>query len=650
MNQNEQILEFNKIRDMLCEMAVSKEAKEKLMQLAPFNDERKCKEQLEETTRARHIYDTYGLPPVCMMKDLENIMELCRAGGMLLPEQLNEVAGFITGCRRMKQYLKRAKELEPGLASYGEGVYDLTELYEKITRAIRYDEVYENASSYLRTVCRNIELTQSRIQEKLNQMLGRNRQWFSGDTPVRRNHIYVLPVKKEYKNQVSGSVVDISGSKGTYFIEPASTARLREELSGLMIEKEDEIRRILYELTGAGEAKGNELRFNMEMMQKLDMIFAKAKLSAQMRGIPPVITTERGIRICGGRHPLIPEDKCVPVDFILGDAFHGVVITGPNTGGKTVALKTVGLLCMMAQCGLHVPAGEGTCLCMNSQYLCDIGDRQSISENLSTFSAHMNNVIQILDQVNEESLVLLDELGSGTDPTEGMGIAVAVLDELKKRGCLFLVTTHYPEVKTYAEKTGGIQNARMAFDRDTLSPLYRMEQGVAGESCALYIAGRLGMSPKLLKKAEQAAYGKELKQDKDTHIPLETWDQADKKQPVEKAGSKGPRIQPIQDKPVPENLPQNIFQMGDSVCIYPRKDTGIVYRPADEMGEVIVQVKGRKQKVLYKRLKLLVPASELYPEDYDFSIIFDTVANRKARHKMGKSHQPGLEIQYEDEL
>lgn len=643
MNQNEQILEFHKIREMLCDMAVSEEAKEKLKQLSPFHKERKCIEQLEETTQARRIYDTYGLPPVCTMKNLENIMELCRAGAMLLPEQLSEVAGFITGCRRMKQYLKKGRDLEPGMASYGEGIYDLTDLCEEIHRAVRYDEVNENASPDLRAVSRNIEQVQSRIQEKLGQMLKRNRQWFSGDTLVQRNQIYVLPVKKEYKNQVSGSVVEVSGSKGTCFIEPSSTARLREELSCLRIEKEDEIRRILYELTGYVEAKGKELRFNMEMMQKLDIIFAKAKLSAQMDAIPPVLTTERRIRIFSGRHPLIPKDQCVPLDFKLGDEYDGVVITGPNTGGKTVALKTVGLLCMMAQCGLHVPAGDGTCLCMNSQYLCDIGDGQSISENLSTFSAHMTKVIDILNRVNEESLVLLDELGSGTDPAEGMGIAVAVLEELKKRGCLFLVTTHYPEVKIYAEKTGGIQNARMAFDRDTLSPLYRMEQGVAGESCALYIAGRLGMPPGLLKKAEQAAYGLESEQ-----VPVKIWEQKKPEPPGEIVRFKGPKIQPIQEKPPPKNLPQNTFHMGDSVCIYPQKDTGIVYKPADEMGEVIVQVKGQKRKVPYKRLKLLVPASELYPDDYDFSIIFDTVANRKARHKMGKGHQPGLEIQYDE--
>ena len=360
MNQNEQILEFHKIREMLCDMAVSEEAKEKLKQLSPFHKERKCIEQLEETTQARRIYDTYGLPPVCTMKNLENIMELCRAGAMLLPEQLSEVAGFITGCRRMKQYLKKGRDLEPGMASYGEGIYDLTDLCEEIHRAVRYDEVNENASPDLRAVSRNIEQVQSRIQEKLGQMLKRNRQWFSGDTPVQRNQIYVLPVKKEYKNQVSGSVIEVSGSKGTCFIEPSSTARLREELSCLRIEKEDEIRRILYELTGYVEAKGKELRFNMEMMQKLDIIFAKAKLSAQMDAIPPVLTTERRIRIFSGRHPLIPKDQCVPLDFKLGDEYDGVVITGPNTGGKTVALKTVGLLCMMAQCGLHVPAGDGT--------------------------------------------------------------------------------------------------------------------------------------------------------------------------------------------------------------------------------------------------------------------------------------------------
>jgi dsDNA-specific endonuclease/ATPase MutS2 len=303
---------------------------------------------------------------------------------------------------------------------------------------------------------------------------------------------------------------------------------------------------------------------------------------------------------------------------------RGIVITGPNTGGKTVSIKTVMLNSYMAQCGLHVPCREAD-ICMNSDYLSDIGDGQNLSENLSTFSAHIKNVLEILQKVNKESLVIMDELGSGTDPAEGMGIATAILEELRKSGANFLVTTHYPEIKEYATKQEGIINARMTFDRETLMPTYKMVIGEAGESCAFYIADRLGMPERMLKVAVEAAYGKEA---------LKTYSFRSNQDVAKSENRK------IKKDKKPVNAPKLTaqFKIGDSVMVYPDKKIGIVCEPENDKGVLRVQIAGRKIWINHKRLKLHVKAEELYPEDFDFSIIFDSVENRKIRHDMDRKY------------
>jgi dsDNA-specific endonuclease/ATPase MutS2 len=382
-------------------------------------------------------------------------------------------------------------------------------------------------------------------------------------------------------------------------------------------------------------------------METLDFIFAKAKLSLDMKAIPATINANRHIHIENGRHPLLKTTECVPLNFTIGDDVTGIVITGPNTGGKTVALKTVGLLDLMAQSGLHVPC-ENANLCLNNAVLCDIGDGQSITENLSTFSSHITNIINILNDTNGDSLILLDELGSGTDPAEGMGIAIAILEELMQKGCLFVATTHYPEVKEYANKTEGLLNAKMAFDRESLKPLYRLEIGEAGESCALYIAKRLGLPKKMLERAYQEAYCR------DTSITHQKLESGFLDNPVENTDARinTPLSLSRIEKAIPPktvNTRSQRFHIGDSVVVYPQKKIGIVYKMADEKGDVGVQIQKKKELINHKRLQLKVAASEMYPEDYDFSIVFDSVANRKARHKMDKGYQPDLAIVYEKE-
>ena len=337
------------------------------------------------------------------------------------------------------------------------------------------------------------------------------------------------------------------------------------------------------------------------------------------------INTDRHIMIKNGRHPLMDREICVPLQFELGNGVNGIIITGPNTGGKTVAIKTVALNCFMAQCGLHVACEEAK-LCMNSNFLCDIGDGQNISENLSTFSAHIVNVLDILKQVNKNSFVIMDELGSGTDPTEGMGIAIAILEELKKSGALFLVTTHYPEVKVFAQKESNIVNARMTFDKNSLKPLYHLIIGEVGESCAFYIAQKLGMPDSMIKCAAKAAYG---------DVIPEQWKECYGNKDIIKQSS--PHIKRKKQQKNGQSEARK-FQLGDSVMVYPDKKIGIVCQTADEKGTLRVQLPNKKIWINHKRVKLHVAVTELYPEDYDFSIIFDSVQNRKIRHKMQKRH------------
>ncbi len=634
-------LEFNKILEQLSQLAVSEKAKEKLLELKPFLSERECKAKMLETTESLKIIDMIGTPPLASMEELRKILELAEKGAMLIPEQLTSVASFISSCKRMKNYLKKAETLDVEVAFYGGTLHELAMLYEEIDRSIRNGMVDSEASASLRGIRRKVENANSAIKAKLESILRSKKEWFADGYIATRGGRFVLPVKKEYKNQVSGSVIDTSSTGNTCFIEPTAVRKLQEELALLQIDEENEIRKILYTLTSLTEEYMNELKINMECMETLDFIFAKAKLSIEMKAISVPILTDRKIKIIAGRHPLLKQDNCVPLDFEIGGNINGVIITGPNTGGKTVALKTVGLLSLMAQSGLHVPVSEGSVFSMHANVLSDIGDGQSITENLSTFSSHITNIIDILENVSEESLVLLDELGSGTDPAEGMGLAVAILEELNKRGCLFIATTHYPEVKDFAKNTDKLINARMEFDRESLQPLYKLQIGEAGESCALYIARRLGFPEHLLKRAHTEAY--ENKNVMINNVPVMEFTETVATIPT----ATSIKIQ----KEIPKStapLRSEKFNIGDSVTVYPQKSIGIIYKLANEKGELGVQIKGKKQLINHKRIKLLTPASELYPENYDFSIIFDSVENRKARHDMDRKHDPNLMIKHEE--
>jgi DNA mismatch repair protein MutS2 len=635
---NYKTLEFDKILEQLADNAMSDIVKARCLALIPSLNETEVRRRIDETTQAKQIIEQTGTPPLPSMTVLQKIIGLIAVDVMLMPNQIAHVSSFLVSCRRMKIYLKKAEATGVAIAWYGESIDELSELENEIDRCIRNGVVDDRASSRLADIRRLTTITIDQIKAKLDALLRKNKDWFSENFVSIRNGCYTLPVKREHKNNVIGSVIDLSQTGGTCFIEPTSVGRLQSELSALKIEEDSEVRCILYSLTTFISENLPAIQRNIEAMETLDFIFAKGKLSLAMKASPIIINAKREIRIVDARHPLINPDTVVPLNFEVGNQTNGVIITGPNTGGKTVALKCVGLLSLMVQSGLHVPAAENSIFCLHNLVLCDIGDGQSITENLSTFSSHLKNIIGILRQANHESLVLLDELGSGTDPLEGMGLAIAILDELSAKKCLFVVTTHYPEVKEYAANKPGLVNARMAFDKESLLPLYRLEIGEAGESCAFYIAERLGLQQHLLVRAHEAAYGNSMKQ---PGALLPPYNALPEKSDIVSACACASQI--VKEKELPRRIQSRgeKFAIGDSVVVYPQREIGIVYARSNDKGEIGVQVKGEKKLVNHKRIQLKVPADKLYPENYDFSIIFDSVANRKARHLMGKRHVKG---------
>lgn len=657
VNSTERILEFDKIKELWCGLALTDYAKREIAETEPLLDEGKLLAKQRETTEARTMLEQVGTPPLTALEGVRELMTAAERGDCLTAAQLEQAESALTAVKRLKDYLNRCKQLELSLPWYEENLDELPELREEIHVQIRGGRVDDYASKLLHSLRGDIRRAEEKMKEKADSVIRSNKECMSDSFSVLRSGHLCVPVKKEYKFRINGSVIDKSATGNTLFIEPGAVARQREELQLLRIDEENEERRILYTLSAMLGEQGEVMEQNLKTMEKLDFCFSKGKLSMELGCTAPDINTERRIVLKGARHPLMARDICVPQDFRLGkkrgendapkesgeerihgrEEYRGVVITGPNTGGKTVAIKTVALNCMMAQCGLHVCCEQAD-ICMNSNYLCDIGDGQSLSENLSTFSAHITNVLDILSKVNRESLVIMDELGSGTDPAEGMGIAVAILEELRKSGCLFLVTTHYPEVKIYAEETENLVNARMTFDRESLRPLYKMVIGEAGESCAFYIAARLGMPPKMLETAAKAAYGRE----KGCPAAGEYAREADNTAVNEGLGKTGMKekrsmIQKQKQTLKHADLSEK-FRRGDSVMIYPDKRIGIVCEPVNEKGALRVQLPEKKIWINHKRVKLHVASEELYPEDYDFSIVFDSVENRKLRHKMERRY------------
>lgn len=617
----EKHIEFDKIKERWMSLAVTDHAKEMIAKVSCYLEESELRKQLKDTTNSKILLEKLGVPPLQNVAEAKEILTIAEKGDCLTPYQLERVEKVLVAVMRLKDYLAKGKQYENPLAYYEENLDAAKALREEISRQIRNGIVDDYASKELRQLRADMLRCEEQMKQKAEQILRANKECMADNYCTARNGRICVPVKKEYKFKISGSVIDKSATGSTFFIEPVSVAKYYEELQLLQISEENEVYRILYTLTAMVAESIPLMNENIRLIEKLDFIFSKGKLSIDLDAAAPAINTERRIILKDARHPLMDRALNIPLQFEIGSQARGIIITGPNTGGKTVAIKTVMLSCIMAQCGLHVACKEAD-ICMNSSYLCDIGDGQDITENLSTFSAHIKNVLEVLHEVHRDSLVIMDEMGSGTDPTEGMGIAIAILEELRKSGCLFLVTTHYPEVKDYADKTEDIVNARMTFDKETLKPTYQMVIGEAGESCAFYIADRLGMPSEMLKTAVRAAYGEAAVKDYQFRKEENTLQK--------EAGHKLVKVK----KTTPRTKLDTKYHLGDSVMVFPDKKIGIVCEPVNEKGILRVQLQNKKIWINHKRVKLHVAAAQLYPADYDFSILFETVENRKIVKKM----------------
>jgi len=499
-------MEYEKILHRLASHASTSIGKEMAEALQPESSLNDVKRLLQATDEAYTIDRLKGSAPFGGVVDIRNSLRRAHIGGMLNAHELLDIANTIFGGRRVKRFIEQVHDDEPVPLVYelSQLITDQKPLEDAIKACIDDQaEVMDQASAELALVRRELRNGEVRIREKLEQMIRSSSvsKMLQDQLITIRNDRFVIPVKSEYRSHFGGIVHDQSSSGATMFIEPESIVAMNNKLREARLKEEREIEKILYHLSSEAGEQEVLLRADVEIMGDLDFMFAKARLAHVMKATLPIMNDRGFMKLRKGRHPLIELDKVVPIDLELGNSFTSIIVTGPNTGGKTVSLKTIGLLSLMAMSGLFIPAEDGSQMCVFDAIYADIGDEQSIEQSLSTFSSHMTNIIRILHQMTEKSLILLDELGAGTDPAEGSALAISILEHIHAKGCRMVATTHYSELKAYAYDRKGVTNASMEFDVQTLSPTYRLLVGVPGRSNAFAIAERLGLSNEIIEHA-----------------------------------------------------------------------------------------------------------------------------------------------------
>ncbi len=504
------VLEYTKIINMLEEKCTSSLGKEKVRKLKPISDLDNIIKLQKETSEAQSILIKKGNIPLSGINDLSKYIRRTEIGSYLDPGQLLKLKDTLAGARRIKDFLKEDKKEDgdtyPIIRKLGEDLTSLKAIEEKIDLCIVNEtDLSDNASSELKDIRRQIVSKNDSARKKLNTIItSPSKQKYLQDAIITmRQDRYVVPVKQEYRTSIPGLIHDQSSSGATVFIEPMAVVELNNQVKELKIKERVEIERILMEIAGLIAENAEPIKYNQLILRKLDFIFAKGKLSLDMKAVEPGLNIDGKIMIKDGRHPLLKADEVVANSIWMGEDFHILVITGPNTGGKTVTLKTLGLLTLMGQSGLHVPAAYGTELAIFDEIFADIGDEQSIEQSLSTFSSHMTNIVSIMNKVTPKSLVLFDELGAGTDPTEGAALAMAILNHLKDIGTTAVATTHYSELKQYALSNSKVENASVEFDVETLSPTYKLLIGVPGKSNAFEISKKLGLPDFLIDRSKE---------------------------------------------------------------------------------------------------------------------------------------------------
>ena len=499
------VLELPLLLTQLERHAVSAAAKERARKLAPSTDRDEVNRLLDETDAARAMIGLRGSPTFGGLRDVGEALGRASRGGMLNTRELLDIAGLLTNVRRVREYYN--EEAEPTVIDkLFTALHPNRFLEEKITTAIiDENEISDAASAELAEIRRHKRAAAARGRQILQRIISSAsyQRVLQEAIITQRGGRFVVPVKAECRGDLPGLVHDISSSGATLFVEPMGVVQANNELKELEVKEEKEIDRILFALSAEAAGFENDILWDYDILVHLDLIFARGELSYEMNAMRPEVRTDGSVYLRRARHPLLDPARAVPIDMELGRSFDTLVITGPNTGGKTVSLKTLGLLCLMAQCGLHIPCDDQSAVSVFEGVLADIGDEQSIEQNLSTFSAHMKNIVQILDEADKDSLILFDELGAGTDPVEGAALAIAIIQEARSRGAKIAATTHYAELKTFAMTTAGVENASCEFDVETLCPTYKLLIGIPGKSNAFAISKRLGLPERVIESAKR---------------------------------------------------------------------------------------------------------------------------------------------------
>jgi DNA mismatch repair protein MutS2 len=612
-------LNYNELKEVVKGYCVSGLGKALIDKLEPSSNLKIVNRRLDETSEGRRLIDaSYHIPLVGIFNVLPYIDKI-EKGSSLDPEDLAIMSDFLRGCRKVKSFIKDKEGYAPTLSSYGESITDLSFIEEEINRCIRGSIVDSNSSRELKKIRRGIDECENKIKEKLDRFLknSENKQYIQEFFISKRNGRYTIPIKASYKNYVQGTIIESSSKGTTVFMEPSTVSKYTSELAILKAEESVEEYKILGMLTELINEKIREVKINIEVIAEYDMIWAKAKYSNDIDGIKPELNEHGYIKIVNGKYPLIKNP--VPLNFEIGDDYRTLIITGPNAGGKTVVLKTVGILTLAVQSGFHIPAEEGTEISVFNKIFVDIGDNQSIENALSTFSSHVKNLAGIIKESSKSTLLLFDEIGSGTEPNEGAALAIAILEELYHKGCITIATTHYGEIKNFSQEHTDFENAAMEFKKDTLEPLYKLHIGKSGDSNALYISKKMGISDSIIERTRKYIETKKYNYD-----VINSSKVIKKKEEVEEV-----------------NLKYN-YCMGDKVLLLDNNESAIVYKELDELNNLTVFYKKEFIKVNYKRVKLELTASELYPEGYDLNQIFISYKERKLEHDIIRGSKKAL--------
>lgn len=614
-------LQYNDLKERVKGFCVSGLGKELIDKLEPSGNIKVVRNRLNETTEGKKLLEAYSYVPLEGVSNILNIISNVEKGMVLKPDEFISITDFLRGSRKVKEFMKNKEGYAPTLVSYANSLSDYIWLEDEINYSIKGNSVSSSASKELKKIRKQIDVTEGKIEEKLNKFLrsSANKDYIQEFFISKRNERFTIPIKVSHKNKVSGTIVETSSKGSTVFIEPSTIEKLSIELISLKSEEAIEEYQILATLTGMIYENLHGIKINSEVIAQYDMIFAKAKYSKAIGGIEPKINNNGFINLKGCKHPLL-EGDVVPLDFNIGKDYRSLIITGPNAGGKTVVLKTIGLITLAIESGFHIVGREETEIAIFDNVFVDIGDNQSLENALSTFSSHMKNLSEIMVASTNNTLLLFDEIGSGTEPNEGAALAISILEEFYHMGCITVATTHYGEIKDFSEKHSDFENAAMQFKSETLEPLYKLVIGKSGDSNALWISRKMGIKEKVLERAKRYM----LKDNYNFDLVKE---------------SKISKSQVVDEK---EIVIKSSYKKGDRIFLLDKNDVAIVYEGIDDYNNLKVLYKDEIIEVNYRRIRLEISAEELYPSDYDLDSLFISYKERKLERDIKRGSKKAL--------